>query len=220
MQDTFEPCQQLEVKGQNFVLHPQRALFWKEQNALVIADAHFGKGRHFRKNGIPVPQMQAEVDYDRFMGLLLEFRPNQVIFLGDLFHSHYNEEWDALSAIIHKFHTIQFVLIKGNHDILKVSHYESAGITIREEPWKLGPFAWRHHPAEKKEREYSIGGHLHPGVILKGASHQRLRLPCFYFGKTAAILPAFGSFTGLHVIQPEIESRVFVIGDEQVFEKC
>lgn len=219
MRDTFGRCQEMVIKGQNFLLHPQKALFWKEQKALVLADAHFGKGRHFRKNGIPVPQMQAEVDYDRFIGLMLEFKPKQVIFLGDLFHSHYNEEWESFSTIIQKFKTTRFILVRGNHDILDAAHYETAGIIVREEPWKLGPFAWCHHPPEREEPDYSIGGHVHPGVILKGASHQRLRLPCFYFGKTQAVLPAFGSFTGLHVVQPKTESRVFVIGDDQVFEK-
>ncbi|MEY2948900.1 MAG: ligase-associated DNA damage response endonuclease PdeM [Saprospiraceae bacterium] len=219
MQETFKQCQELVIKGQHFLLHPQKALFWVEQKALVLADAHFGKGRHFRKNGIPVPQMQADVDYDRFIGLLLEFKPAQVIFLGDLFHSSYNEEWMAFSDIIQKFQATQFILVKGNHDILNPTIYEEGGIIMKEEPWRLGPFALRHHPAEKNETEYSIGGHLHPGVLLKGASHQRLRLPCFYFGKTQAVLPAFGSFTGLHLVQPETESRVFVIGDGQVFEK-
>jgi DNA ligase-associated metallophosphoesterase len=219
MKESPEVGQELRIKGQHFLLHPQKALFWKEQSALLLADAHFGKGRHFRKNGIPVPQMQAEVDYDRLIGLLLDFNPNQVIFLGDLFHSHYNEEWQALSAIIRNFRAIQFILVKGNHDILNADHYTAAGITLYEEPWKLGPFELRHHPSEQEQLSYSIGGHIHPGVILKGASHQRLRLPCFYFGKTQALLPAFGSFTGLHVIQPEPESRVFVIGDDQVFEK-
>ncbi len=219
MPDTIKRTLELVVKGQNFLLHPQKALFWMEQRALVLADAHFGKGRHFRKNGIPVPQMQAEVDYDRFIGLLLEFKPAQVIFLGDLFHSSYNEEWTSFSEIIQKFHTTQFILVKGNHDILKPAIYEAAGIIVKEEPWKLGPFALCHHPLEQHQTEYAIGGHLHPGVLLKGVSHQRLRLPCFYFGKTQAVLPAFGSFTGLHLVQPETESRVFVIGDGQVFEK-
>lgn len=219
MLDTFAQCHELAIKGQNLLLHPQKALYWIEQKALVLADAHFGKGRHFRKNGIPVPQMQAEVDYDRFIGLLLEFRPAQVIFLGDLFHSHYNEEWIALSEIIRKFHDTRFILVKGNHDILNGTHYQSAGIIVKEEPWQLGPFALRHHPSEKDEISYSIGGHVHPGVVLKGASHQRLRLPCFYFGQTQALLPAFGSFTGLHTVQPDSSSRVFVIGDDQIFEK-
>jgi metallophosphoesterase superfamily enzyme len=47
---------------------------------------------------------------------------------------------------------------------------------------------------------YVLAGHLHPGVVLGGRAHDRLRLPCFHFGPRSGVLPAFGEFTGMHVV--------------------
>ena len=54
-----------------------------------------------------------------------------------------------------------------------------------------------------------MGGHVHPGVKLGG-----MRLPCFWFGERVAILPAFGKFTGLHVMRPGSQpgERVYAVG--------
>ena len=43
---------------------------------------------------------------------------------------------------------------------------------------------------------YVLAGHLHPGVRLHGPGRQSVRLPCFAFGRNAALLPAFSEFTG------------------------
>ena len=43
-------------QGQTLILHPAKAIFWKEKSRLLLADVHLGKAGHFRKVGIPVPQ--------------------------------------------------------------------------------------------------------------------------------------------------------------------
>ena len=41
---------------QTLWLSAERAVFWEEEQSLILADLHFGKTGHFRKSGIGVPQ--------------------------------------------------------------------------------------------------------------------------------------------------------------------
>ena len=40
--------------GQDLVLLPQKAIYWKQEKTLIAADVHMGKVGHFRKAGIAV----------------------------------------------------------------------------------------------------------------------------------------------------------------------
>jgi hypothetical protein len=64
------------------------------------------------------------------------------------------------------------------------------GVQAVDEPLRLGPLALLHHP-DPWPGAYVLAGHLHPGVVLGGRAHDRLRLPCFHFG------PAGGRAAGL-----------------------
>ena len=45
---------------------------------------------------------------------------------------------------------------------------------------------------------------------------QSLRFPCFYFGETYAVLPAFSRFTGAALIDPGLRDQVFAIVEKQI----
>jgi metallophosphoesterase superfamily enzyme len=66
--------------------------------------------------------------------------------------------------------------------------------------------------------KYNLSGHIHPGVHLEGIARQSMTLPCFYFGKSVGLLPAFGLFTGLARIRPKAGDKVFVIAKGKVVE--
>jgi hypothetical protein len=53
---------------------------------------------------------------------------------------------------------------------------------------------------------------------LVGRGLQRETLPCFLIGRRGAIIPAFGSFTGLAAVQPGPEDRAFVVAADEVLE--
>ena len=93
------------IKGQTFHLHPLKAIYWEEQGALLIADLHLGKTRHFRREGFPVPQGAGDANYDKLINLFLHFEPKRVIYLGDLFHSDYNQEWEELIDLMGALHS-------------------------------------------------------------------------------------------------------------------
>ena len=46
----------IEFGGETLVLLPDRAMFWPAQQALLVADTHFGKAGVFRRAGVPIPE--------------------------------------------------------------------------------------------------------------------------------------------------------------------
>ncbi len=205
-----------QLEGEELHLSPDKAIYWRRKKALLIADLHIGKVSHFRKNNIPIPQGAAEKNFLVLERLILTWKPKVVYFLGDLFHSFYNKEWEQLTFILAKYPKTKYVLITGNHDILKEEHYDMAGIK-RISQLGIGPFMMTHHP-EKHEGYYNLCGHIHPGVRLKGEGRQYIKLSCFYFGSKRGILPAFGSFTGTMSIQPEQGDQIFAIFNDQIMQ--
>ncbi|MEL6811358.1 MAG: ligase-associated DNA damage response endonuclease PdeM [Bacteroidota bacterium] len=204
----------IQIEHQNFQLHPRGAVYWEAQQILLIADVHFGKVMHFRKHGSAVPM---EAIYENFKNLnqvLDYFRPKRVIFLGDLFHSYQNMEWDLFREWI-KERQEAYMLIVGNHDVIAAEQYEALGVNVEEE-YTLDSFFLTHHP-ETKEGVFNIAGHLHPGVRFYGMGKQKISVSCFYQNENGLILPAFGAFTGKHLMVPKSGDQIFaVVGDEVI----
>jgi len=198
-------------------LLPQRGIFLPEYNTLILADLHFGKINHFRMAGIPVPSKANNINYEVLINLINQLKPQRILFLGDLFHSHYNNEWEVLGQIIKHFSSLKFELIVGNHDIMSDYQYQRHRIIIHPKSLMQGSLIFTHEPLEAiPDGFYNLSGHLHPGIQLRGSGKQRITLPCFYFGTNQGFLPAFGSFTGLAHINPKKEDRIFVIADNNI----
>lgn len=208
----------IHIQNESMQLLSQRALYWEAQKALLLADLHLGKVNHFRKGGLPVPVKANERNVEMLLESIQLTKPERVIFLGDLFHSHYNEEWEVFGQLLKNFPTISFELVVGNHDILSDHQYQKLGIVMHQE-LQLGPFLLTHHPLEDYAGElYNLSGHVHPGARLTGKGRQSLMLPCFYFGKRQGLLPAFGAFTGLARIVPKKDDQVFIIVENKILK--
>jgi DNA ligase-associated metallophosphoesterase len=201
--------------GASFKLLPQRAVWWETKSTLIVSDVHIGKSGHFRKNGVALPGETNNENLWNLSGLLLDFKPQRLLILGDLFHSHYNREWDAFADMLANFEALETVLVKGNHDILPMERITDAGIHCVDELIEDG-FHFTHEPLDEGALGYNLSGHIHPAVKLRGSGRQYLRLPCFWFSEHAGVLPAFGSFTGTHPIKPLKSDKVFVIAEDTV----
>ncbi len=205
------------ISGQTFWLSAHRALYWQEQKALILSDLHFGKTGHFRKAGIPVPQSVYKEDLQRLLELIQFFKPEQIIAVGDLFHSHQNLELDLFKRWRNDFSYLHFHLVKGNHDILKEGWYKDADIDVNDD-LTIGSIRFTHQHCQTTESVFSFCGHIHPGVIINGMGKQSLRFPCFYFKSDHCILPAFSKFTGLATIQPSTKDFVYAIVETSVIK--
>lgn len=206
----------ITLAGEELWLLPQKAIYWPEQRCLFIADTHFGKIGHFRKEGIGIPAQAQENNYQRLFDLLIQVQAKKVYFLGDLFHSHMNSEWLSFKNTLSYFPNCEFHLVSGNHDILHASSYIQAQLHCHLESIPLGPFWLSHEPETPPEDYYNLCGHIHPGVALKGIGRQSLRLACYFFGPTGGILPAFGDFTGLYQLKPKKNDQVYLIAEGKV----
>lgn len=205
-------------RDQTWLLSAQRAIFWKEELALIVSDIHLGKSAHFRKAGIAVPANIGQDDLYRLQKLITVYHPSQVIIVGDMFHSSHNNEVALFKLWRQQFPHIQFKLVKGNHDIMAERVYATLDVEVYDE-LEIKGIHFAHEPCEEEDdAKYTFSGHIHPGVAVSGAGRQRLRLPCFYFGRRCSILPAFGRFTGLAMLDAEEADAVFVIANNSVLK--
>lgn len=208
---------EISLEGEQLYLLPERAIWWPAQRAIILSDVHWGKSAHFRKHGIPMPGSTQERDAGRLAAIIRRHDAAQLIIAGDLFHSRHNSEVDDFShwRSLHAGLRIQFVM--GNHDILPAHFYQSLHFEVHREGLEIGPFYIAHDDVPRAGR-YTIHGHLHPGVSMRGLGMKAVSLPCFCIGGHAMVLPAFGRFTGCKRIEPAHYKHVYVVGEEKVLQ--
>ncbi|MDM7944010.1 MAG: ligase-associated DNA damage response endonuclease PdeM [Hydrogenophaga sp.] len=217
--------------GLTICLHPSGAAFLPDHGALLVADVHLGKAASFRRLGVPVPGGSTAATLDALSDALASLGDTPVkhlVFLGDLLHAARGRSPEltdvvaqALAAWRGEAPGLRVHLVRGNHDRDAGDPPVEWGIELRTEPWLEGPWALCHEP-QPVAGAYTLAGHLHPCIGLRGGARERLRLPCFWFGDPArhavGVLPAFGDFTGMHPIQRRPGDRVWAVADESVRE--
>ncbi len=208
----------MTIRGQEFFLLPEKALWWRDGKALLLSDLHLGKSRHFRRKGIPVPSGDTEETLGQLQRAIQKTGVERVFLLGDLFHSSWNSDWNFMSRMNENYSDLEFVLIVGNHDILPTELYAKTGIKTTLQ-WELSSeILLTHEPGTGTgDPHYRISGHLHPGITIRGKGRQFLRVPCYWFAENQAVLPAFGSFTGLQTIRPGSSDKVYAIFEGGVY---
>lgn len=208
------------VRNQTLVLHPERALYWEEAGMLIVADPHFGKPQMFRESGIPVPGGTTDEDLARLSALADRFQPKRLLFLGDVMHGplYFRDDLERRIARWRERHRrLHLYLVTGNHDRRAGPPPEAFRFDDVSAAIVRGPFRFTHRPGAD-HRHYGIAGHLHPAVALIGKGRQKEILSCFCFGPRWAVLPAFGSFTGRHVVPPADDDHIYVVAGASVFK--
>lgn len=200
------------------VLLSQRALYWPERRTLIVSDIHLGKAESFQSQGIPIPAGSAWKDLERLSGCLDYTRADRLIVLGDCLHATEGtvHVYGVLSSWRLKHPDVEVGVVLGNHDAGQRAAYDEFGIEVYGEFLNEPPFIFKHFP-DSELGGYVLGGHIHPQVRIV-SSREVVRVPCFYFRKEAGVLPAFGSFTGGGIVQPEPEDNIFIIADDDVIE--
>jgi uncharacterized protein len=212
----------VDVGGTHLTLLPGKAIWWASERTLLVADAHIGKAVSYRRLGVPVPEGTTQGTLDALDALLAAHDARRIVFLGDLLHSRHAHDRAVLAAFAQwreQRSELALVLVRGNHDDRAGDPPASWGVACVDEPFALPAapgLALCHHP-RPRANVYVLAGHLHPCTSV-GRGIDRLRLPCFHFGERVGVLPAFGTFTGMHPIEREEGDRVFVVADNAVHE--
>ena len=217
--------------GLPICLHPSGAAFLPDHGALLVADVHLGKAASFRRLGVPVPSGSTATTLgalsDAFVSLG-DTPVRQLVFLGDLLHAARGRS-PVLGGVVGQALTswragrpgLKVHLVRGNHDRAAGDPPPEWAIDLQTEPFLMGSWALCHEPLTV-ENAYTLAGHLHPCIGLRGGARERLRLACFWFGDPArhavGVLPAFGDFTGMHPIQRRPGDRVWAVADQAVRE--
>lgn len=207
----------IDFNGETLILNTKKSLFFESHRTLVLSDCHLGKATHFRKNAIPLSLKAADRDLIEIEALIEYYQPEQMVFLGDLFHSSHNREWEAFCRLMKKCSLNQAVLVRGNHDILNEHHYDDAGLKLTDK-LLVGEINLVHDiPASPDPESYYISGHIHPGYRISGTARQSAVLPCFFCSRNHLIMPAFGSLTGLKKLEKQNNSDCVYCFTETAF---
>ncbi len=206
--------------NEELLLLRERAVWWEHESALLLCDLHLGKAMHFRKHGLALSAAAGKGDLVALEKLIRAFPVKQIYFLGDLFHSTHNQEWEQFGELVGRHPSLAFKLVPGNHDILDAGDYRNLGIVLLEACHCIREIQLVHDPDRTATDSglYTIQGHLHPGISIHGKGRQRLRFPAFCVETKRMILPAFGKLTGLHTPSGKSPRTYYAIGPEQVFE--
>ncbi len=190
---TSADSHRINFAGAAFDLVDEAALFWPEQQALLVADLHLEKGSAFAATGQFLPPYDSIATLERLADIAKRCDARAIYCLGDNFHddggparleSSAQRALDVLTAR-HRWHWIV-----GNHDAALADniggrvHDELSvgGITLRHEavPGFTGP---------------EISGHFHPKLRMMLGGKLVTRRAVVQL-RQRLVLPAFGAYTG------------------------
>jgi DNA ligase-associated metallophosphoesterase len=206
----------ITVQNEIFILTNQRALFWKEQKALILSDLHIGKTAHFRKNGIALANQIMKNDLERLSILIEYFQPEKFLVVGDLLHAGDNSDVDEFCTWRSQYPDLQFYLIEGNHDRISKTLESKLCLNVKTKSLELNDFVFV-HDFEKKQPKLQITGHIHPGFMIYSAV-KKIKLPCFVVTDNQLLLPAFSEFTGLDTKNLPKNGIFYVFTDAEIYE--
>ncbi|MEM6381444.1 MAG: ligase-associated DNA damage response endonuclease PdeM [Pseudomonadota bacterium] len=208
-----------------FVADRAGALYWPDQQTLIVADLHLEKGSSFARFRTHLPPYDTAATLRQLASLIEIYAPRTVIALGDSVHD--RTAWERLSKTDREqlvgliATTTDWIWITGNHDPEPPSGVGGQSL----DAITVGPVVMRHHPGGiLAADQMELAGHLHPAarVIGRGGSARR---PAFATDGRRMILPAFGAYAGglclsAKPFRPLFEAETFtayVCGRSRVF---
>jgi DNA ligase-associated metallophosphoesterase len=202
-----------------------RAALLPSSQTLLVADLHLGKAATFRRAGIPVPEGSSQRDLDRLEQLVRRHDVRRLVVLGDLFHAKSGctpQVFAEFAALRSRIPDTFVVLVIGNHDRAVGRLPESLGLDTCVTCLDAPPFHFVHEPATgmtaSDRNLFTVAGHLHPTVAIRSPSGDRLADRCFVAEPALLVLPAFGSFTGGHRVEPTEGMRLWIARDDGVVD--
>jgi DNA ligase-associated metallophosphoesterase len=195
-----------------FIADSRAVLFWPKYKSLILSDLHFGKATHFRKMGVNVPQKIFKEDLIKLIDCISFYNPQDIIIVGDLFHSHKNSEIEIFKEWRLQNLNIKFNLIGGNHDVYTKHLLEDIGLHYFNE-LIVDDIVFVHDEKDNKKNVhyFTIAGHWHPAVKISGKAKQNLVFPCFYLEENKLILPAFSKFSGFFVQEKSKKNKIIAL---------
>lgn len=212
---------EIMLAGERLVATRAGALYWRDQETLVVSDLHFEKGSHFAARGVMLPPYDTRATLARLAALVEALGPKRVISLGDAFHDGDaearmgREDAETLERIVA---ATDWIWVLGNHDPAPPARFAGTA----ERALEIGKLRFRHEP-EERAPPGEIAGHFHPVARVK-ADSRIVRRRCFATDGARLVMPAFGAFAGgLNILDKAIAGlfgrplTAWMIGESGVY---
>jgi DNA ligase-associated metallophosphoesterase len=194
------------VAGAALLADPAGALYWPDEQVLVVADLHLEKGSAFARRGVLLPPYDTAATLARLARLVERYAPRVLIALGDSFHDGHGPSRMSTAdrgALNMLQRGRDWIWIAGNHDPDLPD-----GLSGRfADVLAFGPLTFRHEPSESAA-DGEIAGHLHPvaRVAQRGRAVGRR---CFAADGRRLVMPAFGAYAGGLNVRDDAISGLF-----------
>lgn len=204
---------------EDVILDSRRAVYLPRQETVVLADLFLGLGAIRRKRQESTPSSQYHEIWERLLGILDDFRPRQVVLLGDIKPNQGCLE-DALEQ--EELRMLICKLKKNNRDLIQVvgnpertwgPSLEGTGIKLVSS-YRVGSNTLIHrrrtfvYPRHDPFSGFWINGGLHPifalPIVGNDGSREIIRHAAFLHTGFALVMPSFVSYArGWEVMRPE-----------------
>ena len=208
--------------GSLWLLDSRAALYWPEQDCLLLADLHFEKGSYLSQYASPVPRYDSRATLRSIAALLACYQPNRVLCLGDSFHDVHAfdrflaEDVAQLKTLV--LSVKEWIWLEGNHD----PQVPEALDGLRAESYPLhtqqgSVIHCRHIPQDNDGLQ--IVGHFHPKARF-AAGKRRFRGKSLVVTDKLMLMPALGQYTGGLNIEDEVLTALAPKSQRQCYVLC
>jgi uncharacterized protein len=191
-------------------LDSRLAVWLPLERLLVVADLHWGYAASHRARGNLLPWWGDEEIEDRLHALLVDYRPAEMIWLGDVVHA---AEGGARAEKFLRQSPVPVTALAGNHD----RRWRAAGAisTLR------GNYFFHHGDTSPvlPSNCIEVIGHHHPAVDWGDGAGSRLKLPALVVSARQLILPAFSPWAAGTPWRANVETDevVWAIAPTRIF---
>jgi len=167
------------------------ALHLQDDNILLIADLHLGIESELRNSGININSQRKNLS-DNLFSLLKEYKPKQLIILGDIKHNipntTYEERNDVKRFLLELNQLTNVHIVPGNHDgglrflaPKEITIHPADGYLYKT----LGLIHGHSYPRQEliENATHLICAHAHPTIRLKDRMGYTHNEPCWLKGQ-------------------------------------
>jgi len=182
------------VIDDDIVLLPNRAMYIRSLDTLVVADLHLGIEYALALKGVFLPAYQFKEIREIIFRHIKFLNPKKLIIVGDFKHEFAQrtrqEHKETLSLLEEIKRTkLHFILVRGNHDNFIRGVLERFGVDFRDPYYIEENFLFIHGHKDIPESlslssiKYVIMAHEHPAVLFRDDVGGRDKVPVFLIGK-------------------------------------
>lgn len=194
------------------LLDGRLAIFHQTERWLAVADLHFGYELSQRAAGRLVPMWGMASISERLTQLIDEYKPRQLLILGDLVHDKAAAP-QAAQLLQSLAARCEPIVVAGNHD------RQLRGQVVMVESWETERFYFHHgHCSADRPRQIQIIGHHHPAGLVTDGAGLRLKCPAFVQQSTCWIMPAFSPWASGTRWTADEPGRIWLCTAERVLQ--